>query len=323
MFKISRYSEQSQSQWDAFVEGSRNATFLFKRSYMDYHSDRFQDHSLMVWKNDNLCGLLPANLSDDDGRRVLHSHGGITYGGLILPSRHIDASDVMEIFGSIRQYCIANNINGLDYKALPYIYATMPSQEDIYAIQNMGGRFTECNLSCCIDMQHNPGYNTQQKRNLKKGISHGLTLHKGVKVEEFHDLLSRCLAERYEARPVHTAAELDLLISRFPENIIIYGVRNDGQLVAAVCLYISAQVVHTQYICSSPQGRSEGALALLFHELITEYSGAYRYFDFGTSNEDHGRYLNPGLYRQKSALGGSGVIYPRYYLDFVTSQHQE
>lgn len=41
-----------------------------------------------------------------------------------------------------------------------------------------------------------------------------------------------------------------------------------------------------------------------------------RYFDFGTSNESHGLLLNEGLYRQKSSLGGSGVAYTRYVIDY-------
>ena len=47
---------------------------------MDYHNDRFKDHSLMVFKDDKLIALLPANIVDFN----LRSHQGLTYGGFLL-----------------------------------------------------------------------------------------------------------------------------------------------------------------------------------------------------------------------------------------------
>ena len=47
---IVRYDAAQRVLWDDFVENARNATFLFKRDYMDYHADRFADHSLIVRK---------------------------------------------------------------------------------------------------------------------------------------------------------------------------------------------------------------------------------------------------------------------------------
>ena len=57
---VRRYNDSMKLRWDEFVQESKNATFLFFRNYMDYHSDRFIDNSLMVYdKNDQLFALLP------------------------------------------------------------------------------------------------------------------------------------------------------------------------------------------------------------------------------------------------------------------------
>ena len=75
-------------------------------------------------------------------------------------------------------------------------------------------------------------------------------------------------------------------------------------------LYLSMPVAHCQYIGATPLGKESKALTLLFEHLINEYQRlGFRYFDFGISNEDHGRYLNEGLVRQKSRLGGRGIAY--------------
>lgn len=49
MITIKRYdSTTDRERWNQFVAQSKQATFLLHRSYMDYHSDRFHDHSLMI-----------------------------------------------------------------------------------------------------------------------------------------------------------------------------------------------------------------------------------------------------------------------------------
>ena len=61
MFEIIRYTPDRKDEWDRFVAKSKNGTFLFFRDYMDYHADRFRDHSLMFYLDDNLYALMPAN----------------------------------------------------------------------------------------------------------------------------------------------------------------------------------------------------------------------------------------------------------------------
>lgn len=311
---LHRYTPKDAQEWDAFVDASRNGTFLFRRGYMDYHSDRFEDHSLIARKGGRIIALLPANIRREEREIILQSHGGLTYGGWILPPRHADAMDVLECFGKLREYALRESIASLDYKPVPYIYDRMPGQEDLYALFRERAVLTERNISCCIDLAHNPGLNTQQKRNLKKSMLQSCSVEETRDCGEFHALLTECLAERHGVAPVHTADELRLLMGRFPQ-IRIFVLRKEGVPQAGVCIYDTGQVAHAQYICSTPEAREEGLLTRLFTLLFEEFRHC-RYFDFGICNEDHGLYLNEGLYRQKSSLGGSGVVYDRYRIDF-------
>ena len=67
--------------WDKCIGEAVNTHFLFYRDYMEYHSDRFKDHSLMIYRDDKLIGVLPASEKGD----TVTSHGGLTFGGLIHP----------------------------------------------------------------------------------------------------------------------------------------------------------------------------------------------------------------------------------------------
>ena len=91
-----KYSPEFKPQWDNFVSSSKNGVFLLYRDYMEYHSDRFRDHSLMFFKNGKLIGLMPANINND----VLNSHEGLTFGG-IISDNEMKTPLMMEIFEKI------------------------------------------------------------------------------------------------------------------------------------------------------------------------------------------------------------------------------
>ena len=78
-------------------------------------------------------------------------------------------------------------------------------------------------------------------------------------------------------------------------------------------IFDTGQVIHTQYIASTDEGKAEGALDLLFDKLINNnvYPSAL-YFDFGKSTENGGHYLNNNLIFQKEGFGGRGVCYDTY-----------
>ena len=107
------------------MAGSKNGTFLFDRQYMDYHADRFADHSLMFYRDEALCALLPANELD----ATLYSHQGLTYGGLVT-DLNMTAADVMRLFADLNGYlhsvgilpvCIDAGVwCGTDYQGVIY-----------------------------------------------------------------------------------------------------------------------------------------------------------------------------------------------------------
>ena len=82
MLKIICYDSNQNLVWDNFVENCKNATFLFKRDFMDYHKSRFDDFSLMIYNDSNLIALVPANIDGTD----VYSHQGLTYGGILIQS---------------------------------------------------------------------------------------------------------------------------------------------------------------------------------------------------------------------------------------------
>lgn len=306
------YSTDNAEEWNAFVRASRNATFLLERGYMDYHSDRFTDCSL-IFRDDSghILALLPACA---DGSTV-HSHAGLTYGGLILPcSGCVDGCTVLEILNSACRYFRDNGFSILRYKAIPHIYHRYPAEEDIYALFRQGARQAEVNLSSTIALDEPLPFNQNSMRNMRHAAAAGVkAADDPAGFPEYWQLLSELLGERYGVRPVHTLAEIELLRNRFPDNIRLFTARDSlGGIVAGTLIFFTDTCAHAQYIAASARGKELRALPLLFDHIIKNHCGNRRYFDFGISNERHGEYLNEGLLRQKNGMGGRGTAYCIY-----------
>ena len=307
MFEIKRYSSELVDDWNEFVASSKNGTFLFDRRYMDYHADRFIDHSLMIYRRGRLYALLPGNVNGD----TFYSHQGLTYGGLLMNDK-TTAADVVEIFRMINAYLRAEGLKTVVYKPVPWIYHQQPSEEDLYAIiQVCDVRITR-GLSSAITREHlNEWYRIRQN-GVQKAKKAGVRIEQTEDYHSFWHILSNNLRERYGLNPVHTVEEIELLHQRLPENIRLFVAKEEQQTIGGCVLYVTGRVVHSQYIAASPRGRELHALDLLFEEVIAQSLKNHAYFDFGISTEKQGTYLNRQLIYQKEGFGGRGICYEWY-----------
>ena len=306
MVEIIRYDATMAAQWNELARLCRNSTFQHQRGYMDYHSDRFTDCSLIALHNGKPRALLPANVDGD----TLWSHRGLTFGSWLVPPKHFDVTVMIEVMDATVAWMKDNGLKRLVYKAVPHIYHRYPCEEDLYALFRHHASLIETNISTTIDLLCPLPLDRGNKSGANAARKAGITVGPSEDWQQYWHLLSSLLDERYDTRPVHTLDEILLLQSRFPDDIRLYTATLDGELLAGVVMYLSAPVAHCQYIGASPRGKDSKALTLLFDYLIQESTRlGYRYFDFGISNEDHGRYLNKGLVQQKSRLGGRGIVY--------------
>lgn len=306
--EIRRYRREDKKLWNSFVSKARNATFLFDRNYMDYHADRFDDNSFMFYHKGKLKAVLPANVAGD----TLYSHQGLTYGGLLLDKK-ATVEDVLECFDSLNSWLRENGISKVVYKALPWIYQQYPSEEDLYALTwKCKAQLISRDISSSIVIHNKLKFAESRKSGIRKALSLNIEVGESNDVDGFWHILEDNLGNRYNAKPVHTANEMKLLMSRFPNNIKLYVAKMNGEIVGGTLIYVTPQVVHTQYISASVEGKKHGALDLLFDYIINKEYANCRYFDFGKSTEQGGAYLNEPLIFQKEGFGGRGVCYDWY-----------
>ena len=308
MFDIFRYTPAKQAEWDAFIAKSKNGTFLMCRGYMDYHSDRFADCSLMFYLKGKLYAVLPANVSAG----TLYSHQGLTYGGLVMNEK-CTAANILQLFEEMNGWLKDNGVQKVVYKPVPHIYCSMPAEEDLYALTSVcHARLVIRDISSAIFRDHRMKFTESRKAGIRKAQRKGLVVKESTDFAAFWHILHDNLLSKYSVRPVHSADELELLHARFPENIRLYMVYDGTDPVGGTLLFLTSTVLHTQYISANVAGKEHGAIDLLFDVLINEVYAHYQYIDFGKSTVSDSADLNEKLIFQKEGFGGRAICYDTY-----------
>ena len=315
MFEIECFSASRAREWNDFVAHSKNGTFLFDRNYMDYHAKRFSDHSLVFSDSSGIFAILPAHMKE----RTLISHGGLTYGGLITDGR-ATAEKVSALFTELNAYLTTIGVEHVVYKAIPWIYHRQPSEEDLYALYYVcRARLMARDVSATIMLNTPLPWRRDHRYGARKAAGEGLTVERSNDYEGFWKILTDNLTAKYGALPVHSLEEIRLLYSRFPQQIRLYTVVRDGQMLAGTVLYLCGQVAHAQYISANGEGKHLHAIDLLFDYILHHELEGFNYFDFGKSTENLGKTLNATLASQKEGFGARAVCYDWYEWDIPVS----
>ena len=304
--KVIKYSENDKGVWDKFIQSSKNSHFMFYRNFMEYHSNRFSDYSLLIRDNkDRLIAVLPANLS----KNTLYSHEGLTFGGLCLEKK-TNADQVYEIFISIIKYLKKKGlVNRFVYKRIPDFYTSYPSQEDLYSLFLLNAKLLRRDISSTIDLKNPLEFSKMRLRRLNKAQKNSLVIEESKSLFGFWNILKDTLYTQHNTQPAHSLSEIESLKKKFPKNIRCFIAKNSQEILAGTLVFETKNVVHTQYLANSKLGREIGALDLIIFTLVKKIFKKKRYFNFGISTYDAGRKLNKGLILQKEGFGGRGFIH--------------
>lgn len=270
---------------------------------MDYHSERFQDFSLMVYKNNDIIALLPANKVGGS----LYSHQGLTYGGLI-GRKDLKSIDFLECFKAILKFLSDNDINDLNLKELPGIYLHNPTNNPLaYIVLKTKAELMRTDLHSVIDMRYK-SYSSSRKEGVKRGEKANLKVEESDSFDLFwNTILIPNLTSKHGVKPVHSLGEITLLKSRFKNNIRQFNVLNGADIVGGTTIFETKQLAHCQYISGSTDKNKLGSLDFLHHHLIDTVFKNKQYFDFGTSNINEGQQINKGLLFWKEGFGARSI----------------
>ena len=283
---------------------------------MDYHNHTYTDHSFLIYKNDKLISLFPANIIGDK----IFSHSGLTYGGLVLPIES-KFTDVLNILRSLLINFSNNDIKNVLFKITPNIYSTSPSSELDYILFKVGSKLIKRDLMSVINLEN---YHISKDRinGYKRGLKSNLVIKEVSDFEDFwNNLLSPNLLKKYSVSPVHSCQEISLLKSRFAKNIRQFNVYYLNKLVAGTTIFETKTTAHVQYTASNDLKNKTGSLDYLFYSLIKNEFKNKQFFDFGISNIPGSNLINEGLLYWKEGFGSRSITHDFY--EISTSCHSD
>jgi hypothetical protein len=285
---------------------------LFYRDFVDYHQNRFEDYSLLVFKDEKLIAVVPTNKVEN----IVYSHQGLTYGGLIL-NDEIVFCDVLKSYQSILEFLYNNNIVNFEIKLLPKIYHTLPSDEIDYLLFKTEAGLIKRDITSVIDAKYKLEIqSSNRKRGLKKAKAQSLVVTEVSNFKDFwNDILTPNLRATHHVNPVHSLEEITQLKISFPNNIRQFNVYKGDKIVAGATIFETKHVAHVQYISANNDRQELGSLDLLFDVLINDIFKTKKYFDFGISNENQGQNINEGLLSWKESFRARTIVHECYKVE--------
>lgn len=307
---VTAYGPDRAPVWNAFVAQAKNSTFLFDRRFMDYHADRFEDASLIVWQEGRVIALLPANRTGD----TVVSHGGLTYGGFVTDAR-MTAARMLAVVEACLAHLRQGGVRRLIYKPVPHFYHALPAEEDLYALHRSGARTVQVDAAAAIAIARRPPFAKSKRQGVRQARAAGLAVRESTDWAACWALLEAVLHERHGTAPTHSLSEIARLAAAFPDRIRLFGAYRGDDLASALVVFDCGRTVHVQYIASGPLGRAQGGVDLVVEHLLGDVFADRDWLDFGISTEAGGTVLNAGLANQKEMFGARTVIYQRLALE--------
>lgn len=309
------YSDESQNQWDHFIEeSSLNGTLLHTRKFLKHNeANELDDSSLIFYKGSKIVAVFPAVLYQKDKSLILHSHLRATYGGIII-GREVGVQSSMEIVNSIMQYAIEKGVNEIIVRNPFRIFNKSFADEIDYALWARGFAIKFREIETAIKLSSYDAFfanvDSSTKRNIKKS-KQTLRVSISNEFENFWTILEKNLQSKFGTKPTHSIDSILKLIGLVgEEKVKLFAAYKGDVLIGGIVVFIAnEQVLHAQYIASDENFQEFRPINAIVDEIVNwGCENGYKYLNLGTSNTNEGREINAGLFRFKEGFGARGVL---------------
>ena len=319
---IVRFDKDDTAAWEDFVWSANNGTLFHLRNFLSYHPpDRFRDHSLVFFRKGRRLAQLPAVDFDENGRRVLISHRGASYGGFVVRDT-LSIREAFDLVEALIRYAREAGFHAIDLTPPPQVYLRRPSNYIDFALLQNGFHYRKREISSVIPLDFDRDeilatFNESSRRAVRRGKKLGVVVRETDQYETFYKILKKNLRLRHNVSPTHSLDELIRLKGMFPDRIKLFGAFYEETMVAGVVMFIcNPRVVLAFYISHDDRYQQYRGVNVLFHDIVDwGLAGGYGFLDFGifTVNEDP----NWGLARFKESFGAQGIFRDSLRLNLV------
>lgn len=320
IFEWQPYSDARRQIWEDFVQTSDNGVIFHTRRFLSYHGrHRFCDASVEVFKNQKLFAVLPATVVEQNGKRVLNSHQGASYGGFAYNSA-LNLKEAFELVEILEEHARSLDCSRVQLTLPPIIYQDNFSNYIDFALIQNKYSYLKRELSSAVALSPDTNkmlgrYRGEARTAASKSERSGVEIAECDRFEEYYEILKENLKMRHGVTPTHSLDELLLLKRLFPAKIRLWGAFLGEILIAGVCNFtVNSRVVLAFYISHDEKYQKFRAVNLLFREIMKRSATeGFTWLDFGifTVNTQP----NWGLARFKENFGAHGIFRDTFVKD--------
>lgn len=323
--RIERYNEARHQRWEDFIASSLNGTIMHTRTFLSYHPNgRFIDHSLLIWdERSKLAAVLPAAEIEHGGQRVLQSHPGATYGGLVL-ERDSNLERNQAIVSAVVDYAAASCFSAIRMRTSERVYLQRHCEEIDAAYFRAGFVLEGRELSCAVHCsgrsaeQLLAAYKVNARNAIHKSRREGVSARRTDAFADFWAILETNLHGSHGVRPTHTLEEILRLRALLgPDRLfLVGGFHQDTLISGSVVFVMNSRAAHTMYMAQNYAHQQLRSLNLVLHTVLSDCADrGLHYVNFGISSVPGtlGREMNYGLDAFKRSFQGEGVLRDLWY----------
>ncbi len=309
---VSPYTGKDEAAFDAFVASSRNGTILHTRKFLAYHpKDRFHDASLIIRDGETMVGVFPAAIKEEKGKKMLVSHPGASYGGLVI-GKDASVQETGEMLAAIKDYAKEQGFSGISLLRLPPASLQKQYSEDqLYWAFQSGFRMTRCEMDGAIDLvglksdQILESLSGKCRNMVRQAERAKITVRLTDDFASFWPILESVLTGRHGAKPTHTLAEIQTLHELLPQGFRLLAAFDGKKMVGGIVLVtIHEKALYTLYMGQEYASQQHHPMHLLLAEAIKlALKEGRRVLHLGVSTEDGGTKINEGLFFFKESFG--------------------
>jgi len=311
--KIIEYQDKFRDEWEDFVEKSNNGTLFHTQQFLDYHPpERFENHHLIFEHRNRWTGILPAAAKMRDGKKILSSHPGASFGGFAC-AMDTGVKKAYRMVEMWIKWAKDHEYEGIEFTRVPIVYHRLPEAHTDFAACRLGGKFVKRELTAVLKLPSDKdtcfaNFRAEARTSTRKAIKKGVEIDMDGDIPAFYRILESNLGARHNVTPTHTLEELLDLKKRFPEKVHQFNATLDGEEVAGVSVWqITDKALLAFYISHKQSAQTYRPLNLLFWKIFQwAIDRGFEWFDFGTYTLD--MEPNFGLARFKEGFGARGIF---------------
>jgi lipid II:glycine glycyltransferase (peptidoglycan interpeptide bridge formation enzyme) len=254
-----------------------------------------------------------------DGKRILVSHPGASYGGLVLaPDAGIREVDTIIV--TLLSYAQKNGFQEIQMTLPPIIYHQQPSHYLDFSLFRHGFHYRKREVSSIISLKYSDDnilstFRSESRTSVRKAIKSGVYIETSQDIADFYSILKTNLKMRHNVSPTHTLDELKRLTALMANDIQLFSAFLADQMIAGMMIFVcNSRVLLAFYISHLEKYQSYRPVNILMYEVIKwAVSQGFSYLDLGIFTVN--MKPNWGLGRFKESFGAHGIFRDRFYID--------